>query len=243
MPLTGIRGLGGSGKTTFVVYLLKECFEKLKVYSNFEIKLPNVKVVDAMELFELEETEEPIIAVWDEGYTEAENRDAMSDINRIKTYIPMQARKNNLSLIVIEQIDIMDIRFRQLENSWIYCYERPIYNRDFTPYKGDFYYAHIRGSKIKSRFTLRYNKAKKIFPLFETRKKIFPKDFEDMKRRAKLQNTNEKIRYIRNLAEEIKQKYKLEKITHDTVKYAMLEIGCLDYSLERYVYAVLKGTV
>lgn len=146
-----------------------------------------------------------------------------------------------MSIIAITQLNIMDIRFRELEENCIYCFDRPIYDKNLKPYKGDFHYAYISGNKV-TKFILPFRVAKDYFQYFNTKQKILPKGFEEMKIRAKLKDPKEKLKYIRTIAKEIREKCDLKKVTHDTVKYAMLELDCLDFSLERYVYAVLKGT-
>ena len=240
MPITGVRGKGGSGKTTIVAYLLAKYFPKIQKYTNFYLKLPKTKQIDSMELFELEDYGKPVIVIWDEGYTEMDNRDSMNDDSRIKSYLLFQARKNNMSIVSITQLNIMDIRWRELEENCIYCFDRPIYNRDFSSYEGDFHYVYVSG-KSASYFTLPYNSAKRVFPFFKTNQKIFPPDFEEMKRKAEMKDPKKLLKYIDKIANEIKSKSDLTKITHDTVKYAMLELGYVDFSVEKYVYARVKG--
>lgn len=238
MPITGVRGKGGSGKTTIVSYILAKYFIKLKKYTNFYLNLPNTEQIDSLKLFELEDYGEPIIVVWDEGYTEMENREAMDEANKVKSYLLFQARKNNMSIISITQLNIMDVRWRELEEDYIYCFDRPIYNRDFTPFEGDFHYAYVKGVNI-SYFTLDYETAKKIFPLFKTEQKIFPKGFEEMKKRVLLKDPKEKLKEIERIMKKIQKD--VTKVTHDKVKLAMLNNDELDFSLEPYVYIKLKG--
>ena len=241
MPLTGVYGKGGSGKTTIVVYLLIKYFSKLKKYVNFDlINVLNVEKIDSIKLFDLPETDKPIITVWDEAYTELENRDFMSDQNRINSYLLFQARKNNMSIISISQLNILDVRWRGLEDKTIICRDRPIYDKYFNDYKGDFHYAIFDGKRLKN-YTLRYNEAKKVFPFFKTKQKIFPKNFQEMKEQIKLRNPKEKLKYIDVIADRIRKECNLEKITHDTVKNAMLELEYKDFKFEPYVYVRLKA--
>ena len=191
-------------------------------------------------MFDLPETKEPVIVVWDEAYTEMENRDFMSDQNRINSYLLFQSRKNNMSIISISQLNILDVRWRGLEENAIFCFDRPIYDKNFKDYKGDFHYAYFRGNKIV-RFTLKYNEAKKVFPLFNTKQKILPKNFQEMKDRMMLQNPKEKLKYIDKIADEIRDKCDLDKVTHDSVKNAMLELEYSDFKFEPYVYVRLKA--
>ena len=241
MPLTGVRGKGGSGKNTIVVYFIVKYFSKLKIYVNFNLKLPNTEKIDSISLFELPETDKPIIVLWDEAYTEGlDNRDSMSLENKIQSYLLFQARKNNMSIISITQLNILDIRWRGLEENTIFCYDRPIYDRNFKLYKGDFHYAFIKGNKV-TKFTLKYSEAKKVFPYFNTKQKILPKNFQQMKDQIRLKNPKERIKHIDSIADRIRKECDLAKITHDTVKNAMLELGYADFRFEPYVYVRLKA--
>jgi len=240
MPLTGVYGKGGSGKNTIVAYFIVKYFPNLKVYVNFNLYLPNAEKIDSIKLFELPETDKPIIVIWDEAYTEIENREFMSDQNRINSYLLFQARKNNMSIISICQLNILDVRWRGLEENCIFCYDRPIYDRKFKPFKGDFHYAFVKGNKI-TKFTLKYNDAKKVFPFFDTKQKILPKNFQEMKDNIMLRNPKEKLKHIDSIADRIRKECDLEKITHDSVKNAMLELEYVDFKFEPYVYVRLKA--
>ena len=224
MPLTGVYGKGGSGKNTIVTWLMVKYFLKLKKYVNFNLELPNTEKIDSMSLFELPETDEPIIVVWDEAYTEGlDNRDSMSLENRVQSYLLFQARKNNMSIISISQLNILDIRWRGLEQKTIICKDRPIYDKHFKDYKGDFKYAIFDGRRLKH-YTLKYSEAKKVFRFFNTKQKILPKNFQQIKDKIRLQDPKERLKYIDSIADRIRKEYNLEKITHDAVRNAMLEL-------------------
>ena len=240
MPLTGVYGKGGSGKNTIVTWFMKKYFDDINKYVNFNLDLPNTKKIDSISLFELEETGEPIIVIWDEAYTEGlDNRDSFTEENKIQSYLLFQARKNNMSIISIAQLNMLDTRWRQLEENIIFCFDRPIYDMHLKPYKGDFHYAFIKNSKY-TKFTLRYKEALKIFPYFKDKEKILPKNFEEMKKRIKLKNPKELIKYVDNIVKKIIKKCDCSVITHDRVKEMFLEINEIDFSFEKYVYIKLK---
>jgi len=243
MPITGIRGKGGSGKTTIATWLLAKYFQDIKKYVNFNLTLPNTEKIDSIELFDIDDEGKPVIVVWDEGYTEMDNRDAMDEKNKINSYLLFQARKNNMSIISITQLNIMDIRWRELEENSIICFDRPIYTRDFKPYKGIFKYAYVMNNRV-SKFTLSYKEAEKVFPYFKTKQKILPKNFEEMRRKVRLQNNPKEIlAYVDEIANNIKANCDIEKVTHDEVKRCMLEREYMDFKYEPYVYIKLKGKI
>ena len=241
MPLTGVYGKGGSGKNTIVTYFLIKYFLKLKKYVNFNLELPNTEKIDSISLFELPETDKPVIVIWDEAYTEGlDNRDSMSLENRIQSYLLFQARKNNMSIISISQLNILDVRWRGLEEKTIICKDRPIYDRNFKDYKGDFKYGIYDGKNLNN-YVLKYNEAKKVFRFFNTKQKILPKNFQEIKKQILLQNPKERIKYIDSIADRIRKECDLKKITHDAVKNAMLELEYADFKFEPYVYVRLKA--
>lgn len=250
MPMTTVIGKGGSGKNTILTYLLlknKKLLEFQK-FSNFELLLPNTKKLDTMEFFELEEedTGEPMIALYDEAYAEdLDNRDSMTVGNKLQSYLGMQSRKNNMTIATITQTHNIDIRFRQMEESIIKCLPRPIYDKDFNDYKGDFHYVYINHMG-RVGFTLPYSTAKKVFPFFKTGQKILPKDFEQLKWKKELANPRDLLDFTSMIARNIKKLYPDIKYTHDNIKRLMLElykdnvIPYLDLAHEKYVYIELK---
>ena len=250
MPITGIYGKGGSGKNTIVAYLIKKNprLLKFKKYVNFILHFPNTEKIDSIKLFELDEkdTGEPLLVIWDEAYTEGlDNRDSFSDENKIQSYLLFQARKNNMSIISIAQLNMLDTRWRQLEENYIYCYPRPIYDKNFKDYKGDFNYAFVSNDGLKptvTKFSLRYKDAQRVFRYFETKKIILPKNFAEMKHKALMKNPKELLNYVDEIAEKIRKSYDITaiKVTHDNVKKMMLELELMDLNLEKYVYIKLK---
>lgn len=246
MPLTAIYGKGGSGKNTILAYLFAKFFQRFDKYLNFPLKLPNVYKVNTFELFEMEskDIQDIIFIGWDEAYTEGlDSRDSMTDENKIQSYLLFQARKKNFNILSIAQLDMLDVRWRKLEESIIYCFPRPIYDKDFNHYKGDFHYAYCSMGKKPKRYTLKYRDAKKLFPLFETKKVLLPKDFEEMKLKQKLKTPKGLLTYIEEISDAIQHNFSDEIIvgvTHDRVKSWMMDLEYVNFAYERYVYIKLK---
>lgn len=241
VPLTGVYGKGGSGKTTIVTYFLAKYLKNIKKYTNFNLHLPNTEKIDSIKLFDIPETDKPQIVIWDEAYTEMDNREFMEVRNRINSYLLFQARKNNMSIISISQLNILDLRWRNLEEHTILCNDRQIYDKNFEYYKGDFNFLISSLGKFPSYFTLKYNIAKKIFPYFDTKEKILPKNFEELKKQVLLQNPKELLKYVNETAKKINESGFVKKVTHDNVKLAMLKIGLIkDFKYEPYIYIKLK---
>lgn len=238
----GVYGKGGSGKNTITTYLLAKHFKGYKKYVNFDLNLPNTTKIDSIKLFELDNVDikDLIFVVWDEAYTEGlDNRDAMTDENKIQSYLLFQARKKNFNIISIAQLNMLDTRWRQLEESFIYCYPRPIYDKHFNHYKGDFHYAYYDGKRVW-KYTLKYKEALKVFQYFKTEKAILPKDFDVLKRKAQLKNPKGVIEYVNEITNCIITKYGIGNYTHNKVKSMMLDLEYVDFAYEKYVYLKLQ---
>ena len=246
MPLTGIYGKGGSGKTLIAVYFLAKYFSKVKKYLNFDVKkIPNCEKIDSIKLFELPETDKPIIVVWDEAYTEMEDRSFMSDRNRINSYLLFQARKNNMSIISISQLNILDVRWRNLEERTFLCKDRRIYDRNLNHYKGDFHYLFSNGRNIFP-FTLKYHTAKKLFPLYSTKQKILPRDFEQLKQKIRAKDPKERNKIVNDIVNLIRSKVEIPEnkkdITHNWLKNVLMILE-LDFTYEPFVYVRLHSKI
>jgi len=243
MPLTGIYGDTGSGKTTILVYLLKKDFDSVEKYGNFYTTLPNWKQLDIIDLTELPETDKKRIVVFDEGYTDFDNRMSMNEENTFNTYLLFQQRKSNMSIIGLSQLNILDCRWRGLEKIKILCRDRPVYDNKGEDYKGDFHYIFIKGNKAIN-FTLKYSVAKILFPFFKTKQKIIPKHYEEMKNKIRMRNPEERNKITDNIVKEIVEKFDIPEqkkdITHDWVGNALMDLK-KDLSVERFVYIRLRN--
>lgn len=248
MPVTSVRGKGGSGKNTYVAYHLIKNKKLLKLdkFTNFGLDLPNTKKVNSLDLLELPETDEPTIYVIDEAYTEMDCRNSLDLLNKLNSYLLFQARKNNMSIVGITQINVLDMRYRELEEKLIYCLDRPIYDKNLKDYKGDFYYALLEAYKKPVRFSIPFYVAEKVFPFFKTKEKIFPHDFEQLKMRLNLRNPKTRKQVVNKMVLEVlNSNPKLIKstVTHDWLKNELLDLEIPEMSLEPFVYIRLKAKV
>lgn len=240
--LVGVYGNVGSGKNVFVVKVLCGVPEDIPKYLNFNCSLPNCHRIQGAELFDLEDTGKEAIVVWDEAYTEMDNRMSMSDLNRTDSYLLMQSRKNNMSIISISQLNILDVRWRGLENYAVVAKNRFGMDINGNNSKADFHYVITNGTSIRS-FTLKYKVAEKVFGLYDTREKVLPRNFEDLKMKLECDTPKKLNAMIDGLAKKIRKNYELgEKPTHDIIKDAMLRLG-LNLHYEPYVYVRLRSNI
>ena len=129
MPLTGIRGKGGSGKNTYFTYHIfrnKKLLNNIEKIVNFDFDAPKVKKFNTIELLEMENSDDLTICALDEAYVEMECRNSRDLLSRLNSYLLFQARKNKMSMIGISQLNVLDLRWRELEEKTIYCFDRPI---------------------------------------------------------------------------------------------------------------------
>lgn len=237
--LIGVYGDVGSGKNVLVVYLLSKIPEIMK-YVNFKLKLPNSHKVDTISLFNLEDTGKQIIVVWDEAYTEMDNRVSLSDLNRINSYLLFQSRKRNMTIISISQLNILDIRWKGLEKYAIIGQTREIYDKNGEDSKEDFNYVITNGVKIVQ-FKLEYKNARTIFDCYDTRETILPHDLDRLKEEVECQDPKKLNVIIDKYINIITKKYSEigDRITHDWLKDKMLRL-CLNLHYEPYVYVRMR---
>lgn len=252
MPLTGIRGKGGSGKNTYWAYHIyknKILRDKINKITNFDFIAPKVEKFDTVKLLDMEEVlddDELYICGIDEAYVEFDCRNSMDLLNKLNSVLMFQARKNNMSMVGISQLNVLDLRWRELEEKTIFCFDRPILDKNLKPYKGDFHYALLSPYRKPVKFTMHYFTASKVFKFFKTKQKILPHDIDELKMRLNLRNTKKRKEVVMKLVDEILNAYpKLDKktLTHDWLKNTFLDLDipeCANY-LESYVYVRLRA--
>lgn len=247
MPLTGIRGKGGSGKNTYFAYHIfknKKLLNDITKYTNFDFKAPKTEVFNTVKLLELPETDELTICGIDEAYVEFDCRKSMDLINQLNSYLMFQARKNNMSMVALSQLNVLDLRWRELEEKFIFCFDRPILDKNLKPYKGDFHYALVSLFKKPIKFTLRYHSAQKLFKFFETKQKILPHDIEELKMRLNLKNAKTRKEVVMKIVKEVMDNnpdLTKKQITKDWLKNELLDLEIPELSLTPYVYIRLKA--
>lgn len=247
MPLTTIQGDTGSGKTLIFIWFMCRYFSNTEKYGNFDTTLKNWHKVSMLELAELPETDNIRIVVRDEGYTDYDKRRSMEEEQIFNDYLPMQHRKSNISLTLITQLDILDLRVSGFEKYRITAHDRPIYNLDGTLFKGDFNYTFQDKYGGFTEYTLPYKMALKLFPLYKTKQKILPRNYEKMKFNIRMKDPKQRKQIVIEIADEIKKQYGLpenkKELTHNWIKDKMLDMekDLEMKTLEPYVYIRLKN--
>ena len=152
-----VNGLLGTGKTLFLVYLAT-IEKKLKIYSNFTLKVGNAKRITP---YDLEEINKGLMLL-DEFYAWAESRTSGKEANRYLTNrIGFNSRKRELTIVISAQLNSsIDLRFRELADVKVTAL-------GFNPEEEGFIY-EIKNRKTKTRMILPFVKAEKLFPLYET---------------------------------------------------------------------------
>jgi len=247
LPLSGIRGKGGSGKNTYFAYSIfsnKKLLNDIPKFTNFFLDAPKIEKFDTIKLLEkdFDESELNICAI-DEAYVEFDCRNSMDLLNKLNSYLVFQARKNKMSMVAISQLNVLDLRWRELEEKTVFCFDRPILDKNLKDYKGDFHYALLSPFRKPVRFTLPYSSAKKLFKYFKTEKKIMPHDIEELKMRLNLRNAKTRKEVVNKMVNEIHKAYpELDKktLTHAWLKNALLDLEIPEMSLEPYIYIRLK---
>ncbi|MBD3197350.1 MAG: AAA family ATPase [Candidatus Lokiarchaeota archaeon] len=214
----------GSGKTLFLTYLAKH--SKYKIYSNFNLRLNNYHKLTIKKLLELEESQKSLVFI-DEAYTWLESRSSGRSINKLLSYIYFQSRKRNLDFFLTAQLaHTIDRRFREMFDYCIKCETK-------GPY---FHYAIFNRKRLITRLKLRYDKAKKYFPLYDTFQIIMEEDAINLAWQAL--DREDKIKEIKKLKEEFLEwtkKEDKERITHDLVKYFLWK-NKYPKSIEKFLY-------
>jgi len=248
MPLTGIRGKGGSGKNTYFAYHIfrnKKLLNDIPKFTNFDFDAPKVENFDTIKLLEKDfEEDELNICGIDEAYVEFDCRNSMDLLNKLNSYLMFQARKNLMSMVAISQLNVLDLRWRELEEKTIIAFDRPILDKNLKDYKGDFHYALCSAFHKPVKFTLRYHDAKKLFRFFKTKKKIMPHDIEELKMRLNLRNTKTRKEVVKKMVKEVMDAnpdLTKKQVTKDWLKNELLDLDIPEMSLASYVYIRLKA--
>lgn len=222
--LISIIGAIGSGKTLLCVILAY--FSKKDVFSNFQI---DIKRYNELEIIDLLDLKNGIMVIIDEAYTWLESRTSLSTLNRYLSYIIFQSRKRTIDIITTSQMfSSVDIRFREQSNIIVQC----------KRIDDDFHYTfNYIGSKQISTFILPFKKAKKFFSIYDTLEIVESNQKQELEFKLLQNYPNHLLVKVKEIAEFIKDKVK--KITHDSIKTALLMNG-YNTSYEKYIYLYLK---
>jgi len=123
--IIGIYGNLGSGKTCFMIYLMKKYFEKgYKIYTN----LKRIRKIEVHEFKPLDfyinppQRSEKILVALDEIYLWLDCRRSGSWQNLILSYLILQSRKYKFDLIFTEQLRYLaDLRLYEFTDVWVRC--------------------------------------------------------------------------------------------------------------------------
>lgn len=222
-----ILGKLGSGKTLFLTYLATKIKTK-KIYSNYKLHLKNYRELKAIDLIKLPNNVEVFL---DEGYTWIESRISSSLLNRYMTYLLFQSRKRgNNFFITAQSLSSIDKRYRNHSDVIVFCESKKNLGFKYSILNKETY-------RLK-KYTLPLKEAKKIFKLYDTTEVIEPFGNSRLKYNIIKDDTKELMKRSNVIAKEIKPK--LNRITHNTVKLAIMNEG-LDKNFEPIVYAILKS--
>lgn len=222
-----ILGNYGSGKTLFLTYLASKT--KRKIFSNFGLKFKNFNSLDVLDLLNLPNN---IDVFLDEAYTWLESRLSGKAINRYLSYILLQSRKRTLDIYCTAQLfSTIDVRFRHKSDIIIECHK----------FKDGFHYKILNRNTFKRKyFIFPFDKAKKYYEYYDTYEIVEPFEKARLEFSLLQSDTNKLFKKAKQIAKFIKPK--LTKITHDSVKLALMENGFVR-DFEPFVYPILKDGV
>lgn len=224
-----ILGKLGSGKT-FIMTLFSLVYKR-EVWSNYEIKIPNYRELDIIDLFNLKDN---IVLLMDEAYSWIESRNSNSSINEYISSILFHTRKTFTDIyLTTPMLSTIDKRFRKTANFIIYCKYREPYSKD------DFSFLfYNKDNKSYSNQTIPYLEAEKYFHLYNTYEKIDSHRKKALEYKL-LKKYPERLKiYVIELVNIVESK--LDRITHDLVKDCLLMEG-IDLAYEPLIYIRLKG--
>jgi hypothetical protein len=225
-----IVGTMGSGKTLLMTHFATKINNK-PIYSNYEIKVRNYKKLEAIDLVNLPNDIEVFL---DEGYAWLESRISSSLLNRYMSYLLLQSRKRQNNFYITAQLfSSIDKRFRL--HSDILILAKKVGLPD-NPRGFKYSVMNIRDNKFSTLF-FPINKARKLFRLYDTTEIIKPFNNSQLKYNIIKDDSKLLMKMSNELANKIKPN--LKKITHNTVKLAIIKEG-LDKNFEPMVYTILK---
>ena len=169
MPVEGLGGLLGSGKTlgmvlfTYIDYLE----EDVKVYSNFKTSFS--EMVNPLDLIDFELND--CVLMLDELGSLFDSRNTNSRMNILLSYFFMQSRKKKVKIRYTSQLlGLVDKRGRDITDYRILCRALPN-----TQNPERFSYTLFVGAHRLGAVTLSYEKAKEeLFNLYDTEEVIIP---------------------------------------------------------------------
>lgn len=228
MALVMVIGEMGTGKTLFLVRLAAK-HQKVPIYSNFHIKLPNVKLIDPEDLLMLKY--EKCAVFMDEAYAWMESRISHSKINRFMSYILFQSRKRGIDIFLTAQLlSSIDVRFRNLASAVISAERLPDGFR-YTVYRD------IEGMPIGS-FFLNEKTASKYYSLYDTTEIVEPFNAKELWVELIANNPQKYSGFLESMAEKYLSKH--DKISKASVLDFVVSEG-FNKKVATDLYAKLKA--
>jgi len=243
--LMGVYGDGGSGKTILGVDIVFRN-PNIPVYSNINLNFPNYHPLELPDIFKLEKNESGYFMFLDEAYSWIESRASPSDVNKYVSYIGFQSRKRDIDILCTAQLrSSLDLRFKDLENISVFCFDRP---KPKTS-KADFTYRFIKNNNYRD-LVFPYKKAKKVFDKYDTYEVVKPFGFDELEARViskdnvslnqSINEVMEAIQHDKNFKlSEFRQMTERE-ITHSYAKNLLAVIN-KPQTFESFVYERLKA--
>ena len=201
--LTLIYGSLGSGKTLLLTIL--GYYSDKKVVANFHLNYDYEEF--SMDKF-VNARYSNCVLLMDEAYVYLESRLSMSEKNRATSYILFQSRKKNLNLYLTMQLrSTIDIRFRTLADSFIYC-------QGLT--RHGYKYTFMNRNGLTSTVYLPLIEATKFYQMYNTNEIVEIKD----QNLFAFKTPEEQKKYITNIVENVKKEYpELTKYTKQFLKW------------------------
>lgn len=231
--LTVITGDIRQGKT-LLLSILSYYSERKNIYANYRLTNKKFTELTPEHLFYFSIPNDTDVFI-DEAYAWLESRTSGKNINKAGSYILFQSGKREIDIyLVIQLLGTVDKRFREMANFEIKCYKNDIYQI----FQYDFY-QRVQGQNVfLTTWLLPFNQAKYFFDIYDTFQIIEPYSANQMQLNYILEQPEKTADYVKKIAREL-QDDGFEKLTHDNLKYEMLNRG-YPIKLEKFVYIALK---
>lgn len=223
-----ILGLLGTGKTLLATILAKNT-DKLKVYANYLIKIPNFEKFDLTLLFS-EELKNALI-ILDEGYVYLESRTSLQMLNKLMSYVLFHSRKIDVDIIITSQLlTTIDVRFRNMSD----------FNILANKTNNVFRYKVFHQKRFLRTLYVPFSFAERYYNLYDTLEVIKPYRIQESL--SKVQSGKEIFNTSRQIAEQLLKDLKntkIEEITKDRIDLYLLEHNYPQF-YAKYVFQFVK---
>ena len=224
--LTIIQGNLGKGKTLYLTMLAKHSTYP-KVISNYHLNF-DFEEFSLMKCLKGEYMNATICL--DEIYTLIDARDSMSNQSKALSSTLLQSRKKNVHMIgTLQMLRTMDVRWRELIDKFIEA-------KGLIRFKGNFYYKYIiyeKGVSFPKYQYWKFSEATKYYALYNTNQVINKHNHYEVINEFK--TPEEKIKDIKQVAQDMLEKYPNSKITLRKVEYYLFKHK-LNPKMKNFVY-------